>query len=319
MAHKTMINGTSYNVVGGTTMVDGTSRRVAAGRTLINGTGYDVPFVEKVQRLAFKGYRYPNGYKDAPNSASGFGTTKIYASDLGLEDFSRVESMRCNDIDYAWRGSWSSRWGWVYGLRTYSDYVNPYPTAQLSTVCFCDENRTTNVEGTGSSTYAYIRSGEDANGVYLNVDSTGSSDQYGGPHTPYLREVWVTYWGDFPETTPISDEPIIMNRTTEHIVDNYNVVWLSNIGLAPNSNRGWPCGIYRMHLTFVKDGVEQSVYVSPDLQHTYTDFWFNTTPKEDVFFNWYDSSRTGFQLINNPNESNPVIYPITKIVVYHSA
>lgn len=45
MAHKTLINGTSYNVVGGSTLVGGTSYRIQAGRTLIGGTGYSIPIV----------------------------------------------------------------------------------------------------------------------------------------------------------------------------------------------------------------------------------------------------------------------------------
>lgn len=44
MAHKTLIGGTAYNVVGGTTLVSGTSYRISAGKTLVSGTGYSLPF-----------------------------------------------------------------------------------------------------------------------------------------------------------------------------------------------------------------------------------------------------------------------------------
>ena len=44
MAHKTLIGGTSYNVVGGKSLVSGTSYNIAKGCTLINGTGYDINF-----------------------------------------------------------------------------------------------------------------------------------------------------------------------------------------------------------------------------------------------------------------------------------
>lgn len=44
MAHKTKINGTSYDVQGGRCRVNGTSYEVKKGRTLINGTGYDIAF-----------------------------------------------------------------------------------------------------------------------------------------------------------------------------------------------------------------------------------------------------------------------------------
>ena len=44
MAHKTLIGGTSYNIVGGKSLVSGTSYNIAKGRTLISGTGYDISF-----------------------------------------------------------------------------------------------------------------------------------------------------------------------------------------------------------------------------------------------------------------------------------
>lgn len=42
MAHKTLIGGTAYNIVGGTTLISGTSYRIPAGKTLIGGTAYSI-------------------------------------------------------------------------------------------------------------------------------------------------------------------------------------------------------------------------------------------------------------------------------------
>ena len=42
--HKTLVNGTTYEVTGGKCMVDGTVYSIKKGRTLIGGTGYDVVF-----------------------------------------------------------------------------------------------------------------------------------------------------------------------------------------------------------------------------------------------------------------------------------
>ena len=44
MAHKTFVNGTSYEVKGGKCLVNGTSYDIKKGRTLINGTGEDIVF-----------------------------------------------------------------------------------------------------------------------------------------------------------------------------------------------------------------------------------------------------------------------------------
>ena len=51
MAHKTLINGTSYNIKKGRTLVGGTGYDIKKGRTLIDGTGYDIPFGKKIAEL----------------------------------------------------------------------------------------------------------------------------------------------------------------------------------------------------------------------------------------------------------------------------
>ena len=40
--HKTLVNGTAYEVKGGKCMVGGTVYNILKGRTLVNGTGYDI-------------------------------------------------------------------------------------------------------------------------------------------------------------------------------------------------------------------------------------------------------------------------------------
>ena len=47
MAHKTLVNGTVYEVNGGKCLVNGTSYDIKKGRTLIGGTGYDIEFGSK--------------------------------------------------------------------------------------------------------------------------------------------------------------------------------------------------------------------------------------------------------------------------------
>lgn len=44
MAHKTIVNGTAYEVKGGKCLVNGTVYDIKKGRTLIGGTGYDIMF-----------------------------------------------------------------------------------------------------------------------------------------------------------------------------------------------------------------------------------------------------------------------------------
>lgn len=44
MAHKTLINGTAYDVVGGTTLINNTGYKISKGVTLVGGTQYDIGF-----------------------------------------------------------------------------------------------------------------------------------------------------------------------------------------------------------------------------------------------------------------------------------
>lgn len=48
MAHKTVINGTEYEITGGTTLANGTKYQIRGGRTIVDGTGYAVEFASLV-------------------------------------------------------------------------------------------------------------------------------------------------------------------------------------------------------------------------------------------------------------------------------
>ena len=54
-AHKTLVNGTIYEVTGGKCLVNGTAYSIKKGRTLIGGTGYDITFPEQGTKLSALG------------------------------------------------------------------------------------------------------------------------------------------------------------------------------------------------------------------------------------------------------------------------
>ena len=53
--HKTLVNGTAYEVKGGKCLVNGTVYSIKKGRTLIGGTGYDITFPERGTKLSALG------------------------------------------------------------------------------------------------------------------------------------------------------------------------------------------------------------------------------------------------------------------------
>ena len=53
MAHKTLINGTVYNIVKGKSLISGTAYNITQGKTLINGTSYNISFTEYPTALLY--------------------------------------------------------------------------------------------------------------------------------------------------------------------------------------------------------------------------------------------------------------------------
>ena len=53
MAHKTLVGGTAYNVVGGKSLVSGTAYSIKKGRTLVDGTGYDINFEKETTAMLY--------------------------------------------------------------------------------------------------------------------------------------------------------------------------------------------------------------------------------------------------------------------------
>ena len=51
MAHKTLINGTAYEISGGKTLVNGTAYNIKNGKTLVGGTAYEVGFVKPTVKV----------------------------------------------------------------------------------------------------------------------------------------------------------------------------------------------------------------------------------------------------------------------------
>lgn len=55
--HKTLVNGTAYEIKGGKCLVNGTVYNILKGRTLIGGTGYDITFPSAGTKLSGAGRR----------------------------------------------------------------------------------------------------------------------------------------------------------------------------------------------------------------------------------------------------------------------
>ena len=57
MSHKTMVDGTAYDIKGGRTLVNGTAYDVKRGKTLVDGTTYEIGF-SKTQTVIVSGFGF---------------------------------------------------------------------------------------------------------------------------------------------------------------------------------------------------------------------------------------------------------------------
>ena len=138
--HKTLVNGTAYEVKGGKCMVNGTVYNILKGRTLIDGTGYDITFEEAIgktwvinERLyasAFNdSYQFNVSFVSNGQTFSGF-FAKWVSSEYQLGYFTDVNQSGYNQIytmDMAGTRSWSM--GEAYRTITFSEP----PTGDLLT------------------------------------------------------------------------------------------------------------------------------------------------------------------------------------------
>lgn len=51
MSHKTLVNGTVYEVGGGKTLIDGVAYSIDKGKTLVGGTAYEVGFDDGMRKI----------------------------------------------------------------------------------------------------------------------------------------------------------------------------------------------------------------------------------------------------------------------------
>ena len=58
MAHKTLIDGTAYEVSGGKTLVSGTAYEIEIGKTLVSGTAYAIPLHAEIFNMHINGALY---------------------------------------------------------------------------------------------------------------------------------------------------------------------------------------------------------------------------------------------------------------------
>ncbi len=88
MAHKTLVNGTAYEISGGKTLVDATEYNIKNGKTLVDGTEYSIEFVCYFRMEGYdhdfifsKGSRWTEFIQSSENNDANY---KFYVQHLSL-------------------------------------------------------------------------------------------------------------------------------------------------------------------------------------------------------------------------------------------
>lgn len=86
MAHKTLIDGTAYEVKGGRTLVDGTGYSIKGGRTLVDGTSYSICFGKAATISVDMDFSSNDVQSDVPGTVEIFGVIVYDASGNKVDD-----------------------------------------------------------------------------------------------------------------------------------------------------------------------------------------------------------------------------------------
>ena len=176
MAHKTLIDGTAYEVKGGKTLVAGTAYSIQKGRTLVDGTGYDVLFGSSVAQVLIFGTGSSNrGYVTVNDTkyTEGDAAIEVNAGDsitfmVGADDSAKTGSVIINGETYISHSDGSIHRSWtvpddcrfiriVLNTTEYEDEddgsTNVYCTIDVTT--FNTTPFYATITGSGSSTYCH--------------------------------------------------------------------------------------------------------------------------------------------------------------------
>ena len=112
MAHKTLVNGTAYEITGGVTLVAGVSYSIKNGKALIGGTAYDISFLLPPAVLDM----WSNDYSDGGDSDNNYIRCITYADGYWVvggqygndnESYARIAYATSPDGTWAIKDLWS--------------------------------------------------------------------------------------------------------------------------------------------------------------------------------------------------------------------
>lgn len=130
MSHKTLINGTAYNVIGGTTLVNGTNYSISKGNTLVGGTGYTINF------------------STVPVLNPSWGTEKT------SNNFTNTPTTYCNDI-FGCVGGNLSLYIYNYDANS-SNYKSKFSSSVLASFVLVDDTHWIGAYSVGTKYYRIV-------------------------------------------------------------------------------------------------------------------------------------------------------------------
>lgn len=214
MAHKSLVDGTSYNITGGKSLVSGTAYNIKGGKTLVGGTGYDIKFTDDAYAMLYsdgdfafqRGSEVADG-KTLTNSYTGFEDT-MYVSSSSVPWSTSINNIK--NAYFVDEISPTSLSYWFYNAQN----------LQAANVDLLNCDNVTNMYGAYYSCYNLTGSPVCGNNV-INMANTyyGCSNLTGSPICGNsVTSMANTYRG----CSNLTGSPVCGDRVTSMILTYYN-------------------------------------------------------------------------------------------------
>ena len=235
MAHKTLVNGTAYDVKGGKVLVNGTGYDIKNGKTLVNGTGYTVGFSVPINSLEIgtSVYMNVNGVR-----------TEFLVVNKGIPQSSSLYDSSCDGVWLLMKDCYTTMKYQTSGSS--SNYKTSAINSYLSTTFlgFLDSGMQTTIKEVkvsylDTSTYdsehsATLRTGSDgmsAKVFILSAREVGSGDKTYG-YTATSKNIMedgatLDYFSDLGSGNPTTKRVAYLNGEP--------IEWHTRTAMAPSS------------------------------------------------------------------------------------
>jgi len=254
MAHKTLIDGTAYEISGGKTLIDGTAYSIDKGKTLVDGTAYEVSFAKPIPVITTSSVSYSSDY---------VGLAYIEFVDVAGKAWKVDSQGGVLDVDAStaagapiWANTFEVPAGTI--ITCYVESKNSYYKAYVSV----NGTKVVN-KGDDDMTYAYTVVGN-AN-IELYTRGTSTSNAYG-----YIK------------ITEIPEGQITFTVSGERYFADEGMTWGEWVDSEYNPEHSGGANVYAVDGNMIRN-IDEGLYVCSRSDYTFTSPDMPIVPNGDYY------------------------------------